>query len=161
MGGNGAEKTPSARERALARLKVLAGTTATTVVVACGYTVVDPLPSPMCFSSPRPSASGRFVDAPPGQSAKDVRFMQITITFSQTDGSAMSNATARETGSSTAGLEVSSQASRPGAYDFVVRVPDRVTSFMVQLSTACPETTGALTFAVDINERDVITVAER
>lgn len=147
------------RARALSRLKVLAGTTATGVVMACGYAVVDPLPSPMCFSEPQPGASGKFVDAPPGQQAEGVRFIQITITFTQSDGSAFSNPTAQEA-TSGASLDVSSQASRTGAYDFLVRVPDRVKSFTAQVSTSCPEVAGGgrVTLRVDIGKNDVVNV---
>jgi hypothetical protein len=141
MGAADGGERSSARERAVARLKVLAGTAATGVAVACGYGVVDPLPPPMCFQSPQPTATGKIVDAPPGEDAKDVRFVQITVSFSQNVGSALSNATAREAGagSSGASLAVVSQVGRTGAYDFLVRVPTRVTTFIAQLSSTCPD----------------------
>jgi hypothetical protein len=125
----------------VARFKVLAGTAATGVAVACGYGVVDPLPPPSCFQSPQPSATGKLVEPPAGEDAKDVRFVQITVSFSQNDGSALSNATAREAGvgSNGASLTVVSQAGRTGAYDFLVRVPTRVTTFIAQLSSTCPD----------------------
>lgn len=99
----------------------------------------DLVPAPGCFVNPPPSAEGKIVSAPQGEDAKDTRFVQITIHFTQNDGSALRDATATEATPSAPSLTVVSQVGRTGAYDFLVRVPTRVSHFLVTLTSSCPD----------------------
>ena len=82
-----------------------------------------------------------------------MRFVQVAVSFAQTDGSALSNATAREAGAASSGasLSIISQGARSGGYDFLVRVPTRVTRFTAQLSSTCPAEPNGARLNLDVS----------
>ena len=134
--GNGRE---GVRERALARMRVLAGGTAAGVVAACGYGVVDPLPPPTCFESPQPTATGQVIPAPSGQAADGVVFVEIIVRYASgvTARSASANEDTSTTASGPTLAIVSSDDTPDGGHRLVVRVPTRVRAFNVTLTGSC------------------------
>lgn len=107
------------------------------------------------FNEAPPGATARFVEPPAGLQAADTKFAQVVVTFTQADVR-LNNASARETGGSGASLEVVNQVARTGAYDMLVRVPDRVKDFGIVASAACGTGTAKVNVDVIIEIDDTI-----
>jgi len=84
----------TARARTLARLRALAAVGAATTTTGCNgcagaFGVVDPLPAPTCFDSPKPTATAAYlqpddVDAG-GTAPAGSRLVEVQVSFEQTD----------------------------------------------------------------------------
>lgn len=74
-------KPTPVRARAVARMKALAAAGATSVIASCGYGVVDPLPQPTCFESPKPTVTARLL---PADAGADEQLIEVKVAFTQT-----------------------------------------------------------------------------